>query len=298
MTMLVALINTPIAIGVRVSPAPWSDALPAYVSDQNGMPTAAAFKYTVPWCRASGSAPSSFSQELPRNHITTPTSTPHANAIRIALGSVRDASSGRFAPTLRAITAVEPTARAIMPACENQKIWPARRTPARESSPRWPTNAVSTSCTIEKLTCCTTTGQASRMTERMRCSSSIVPGGAAIASAASADMLRLEPGTGTYASHYGKRVAAIDTGTRAPFTTFVRKTQRLDTQDASFIMNPYSGGVLAVRQNARRNPAYSEDVFALPFPRDAEPHSGVRDDTRNRAATPSAALGADTGASR
>src|SRR5207247_1805750 len=146
--------NTPIAIGVRVSPAPWSDALPAYVSDQNGMPTAAAFKYTVPWCRASGSAPSSFSQELPRNHITNPTSIPHATAIMIALPSV---------------------------------------------------------------------GQASRMTERMRCSSSIAPGGAAIASAASADIVRLQSRTGTYASHYGKRVAAIDTGAPRRGRFFVRK---------------------------------------------------------------------------
>src|SRR5437773_3988264 len=239
MTMLVALINTPIAIGVRVSPAPWSDALPAYVSDQNGMPTAAASKYTVPWCRASGSAPSSFNQEFPRNHFTTPTSTPHANAIMIALRSVRDASSGRFAPTFRAITAVEPTASAIMPACENQKIWPARRTPARESSPKCPTNAVSTSWTIEKLTCCTTTGQASRMTERMRCSSSIAPGGAAIASAASADIVRLQSRTGTYASHYGKRVAAIDTGAPRRGRFFVRKTQRLDTPGASFVCARY-----------------------------------------------------------
>src|SRR3990172_1734274 len=101
--------------------------------------------------------------------------------------------------------AVEPTPTATMPACENQKICPASRTPASASSPRWPTRAVSTSCTMEKLTCCTTTGQASRITERMRFDSSITPGAATTLSAASLD------NGGTFhavfvgnANHYGK----------------------------------------------------------------------------------------------
>ena len=135
--------------------------------------------YPAPSCRGTTS------RRLPED--------PQASASRIALRSVVDASSGLPAPTFRAMIAVEPTPTAIIPACENQKIWPASRTPASASSPRWPTSAVSTSCTIEKLTCCTTTGHASRITEPRRFDSSIAPEGAAATSAASVDMVTFHP---------------------------------------------------------------------------------------------------------
>src|SRR3989304_2146100 len=152
--MFTKFTTPPIPIGERVSPAPCREALPAYTNDQSGIPTAAAFRYTVPWCFAPSSAPSIPNPQCPNSHIEMPITRPQTIASRRAFRSVREASSG----------------------------WPA---------PMRPTRAVPPSCTIEKLTCWMTTGQARRTTERNRFVSSMTAGGAATVSAASGGILPL-----------------------------------------------------------------------------------------------------------